>query len=85
MSARTPGPWKDQSEAHDAECEMYSEACGCESREKLKKECNALREALVDLLPLAESGAAEQSPPFADDRLLVAARAAIAKATREAA
>ena len=40
-----------------------------------------LLDALVDLLPLAEFGAAEQSPPYADDSLLEAARAAIAKAT----
>ncbi len=40
-----------------------------------------LLDALVDLLPLAEFGAAEQSPPYADDSLLESARAAIAKAT----
>lgn len=39
---------------HDSECEMYSEACGCESRKQkdaeiaaLKEKCNALENSLV--------------------------------------
>jgi hypothetical protein len=39
-----------------------------------------LLEALRALLPLAEFGAREQSPPYADGHLIDAARAALAKA-----
>ena len=40
---------------HDSECEMYSEACGCESRKQKDAEIAALKE----LLRLAEEKAEE--------------------------
>lgn len=49
----------------------------------LKFERDALLKALVDLMPLAEFGAAEQSPPYADEHLLNAAQAAIDAAREE--
>lgn len=31
---------------HDSECELYSEACGCDSRHALKQRCDELATAL---------------------------------------
>lgn len=40
-------------EKHDAGCEMYSEACGCDSMELLRKELSELRKELSELrLPM---------------------------------
>ena len=67
---------------HDSECELYSEACGCDSRHALKQQCDELAEALDELEQYAR-GFSVSGVYLADEiegnRLLTKACAALAK------
>ena len=65
---------------HDSECELYSEACGCDFRHALKQQCDELAEALEAFIAAERGHGWRDCATGTQERVAIdKARAALAK------